>query len=575
MNELKNIWKLKFKNKVYGFRVHIGNSFYDIYVDDFSEKVKNKLISSRVIKSIPLIEHGNMLLTEQELKGLVIQELDSNLLHVLDDYLSSADLSDIGVDIKKKKERLSNKFIHYVPAKYIDDFVDFHIKHFDRNDNMYETLSKEQKEVIKGYMRFRSKKLFKELTGKTKLSVNRMTKLYQLKGDVDDWVYDGVEDTGYFGGGVCTLGHTLRYEHYAYSKTLNERIIFGTKCMSDFFDTNESTIRALTSLQERLIDELKVTVYLKEKGLSLYDLDKNEFWEVLKSLKGSFDKAMDGGSIWVTILSKWVNSGLPLTKKLYEVFTIFKRFYQEVEKDKLVNKYLGVLEGSYGYRLYRMVLDGGEDNKFSQSLGKSDYISFFNQSIEKLSVIDKCIKDYGVTREDVRRIVNIPCRYVLENGVYECNREGDITKTFLGEEAYKLKLVYGLLLRYDINLSLDFLDNFKHRHFKKMFETAVNWVYNERDWLFPLLKEVKEKGLDVAYDNEIRVKRYWLNVGIIDDTSHLFFDVYGYLAYKGYIEKKLHEVEFALKVSDSINANRKISIKQADVINQVLRNLTK
>jgi hypothetical protein len=87
---------------------------------------------------------------------------------------------------------------------------------------------------------------------------------------IEDWVYAGYHDTGAFGNGRCSRGHALRYEHYARNKITDEVVIFGIKCVTDFFN--------LTPMQLKLIQQGVVET-------------NNEIYEVLETLEkyGSFE----------------------------------------------------------------------------------------------------------------------------------------------------------------------------------------------------------------------------------------------------------------------------------------------
>lgn len=580
MNRLKNIWKLKYKNKVYAFRLALDNGLFDVYVDDFSDSAKSKLVSSKKIKSIPLIDKGDMLVTEQELNGLVVKELeDKALLKSIDDYISKTDLTNLRVDLEKKKEQLRRKFWSYLPKKYLDDFINFHIENFDRNDNIYTWFNEEQKDAIEGYMRFCSKRLFKELTGTTKLSIRKAGILANIKQDVDDWVYDGVRDTGYFGGGVCTLGHTLRYEHYAYSKELNERIIFGVKCMSDFFETDKQVISALTSLQDRLLDEIKVVAYIKYKGLDINYVNEKEFWEVLKGLKGSFEEVYQDGNIWVTILSKWVKNGLPFTDRLLKTYNIFKNRYERKKEDFVFERDVQVLEGTLAYRLYESVTKVGVKDEFTTSWSANDYNLFFRENARKLAKIEKWVTQSGITRDDLRKLLNYDVKYMEYDNRYIADLGGTVTKKLYGEDGYKLKVVMGLLYKKG-NPSVDILSNFKV--LKKLFKTSIDSVYDRGYQLWQVLSDIKKKDVMEIYKNKVSFRKYDLSSGVLP-SSHVegqkvvdnFDDIYGYLLCKAYIEKELPKDDFSLRICDSIITYEKISDKQARIINDTLKKLNK
>lgn len=62
---------------------------------------------------------------------------------------------------------------------------------------------------------------------------------------VKDWCYDGYKDTGSMGQGRCSRGHALRYEHYAKNIITEEVIVFGIKCVTDFFNLTPQQLKLI------------------------------------------------------------------------------------------------------------------------------------------------------------------------------------------------------------------------------------------------------------------------------------------------------------------------------------------
>lgn len=94
-------------------------------------------------------------------------------------------------------------------------------------------LNPEQVEFLSSYSKLRAARRFEQealrLVGKPEL--------------IGDWIYAGYYDTGYFGGGRCSRGHTLRYVHTAKNKVTNEEVNFGIKCVTDFFNLNPTVLK--------------------------------------------------------------------------------------------------------------------------------------------------------------------------------------------------------------------------------------------------------------------------------------------------------------------------------------------
>jgi hypothetical protein len=62
---------------------------------------------------------------------------------------------------------------------------------------------------------------------------------------VKDWCYNGYKDTGSMGQGRCSRGHALRYEHYAKNIITEEVIVFGIKCVTDFFNLTPQQLKLI------------------------------------------------------------------------------------------------------------------------------------------------------------------------------------------------------------------------------------------------------------------------------------------------------------------------------------------
>ncbi len=101
-------------------------------------------------------------------------------------------------------------------------------------EEYYKFLNKGQLDVIRKYSKL--------------VSANRFNmRMAELKGSQfleDDWVYLGYIDLGERVG-HCTLGHSLRYEHYAHNIVTYDSIVFGVKCVGDFFDLSLEQIKLI------------------------------------------------------------------------------------------------------------------------------------------------------------------------------------------------------------------------------------------------------------------------------------------------------------------------------------------
>lgn len=129
-------------------------------------------------------------------------------------------------------------------------------------EDYYGFLNKEQTELIRDYSRLKSANIFNK----------RMAEMRGNKNLIDDWIYLGFTDLG-DRIGKCSLGHPLRYEHYAYNVETKESIIFGVKCVADFFDLTEQQIKLIDKgVKETNTEILKVLKEIGNKKLIDWDI---------------------------------------------------------------------------------------------------------------------------------------------------------------------------------------------------------------------------------------------------------------------------------------------------------------
>lgn len=175
-----------------------------------------------------------------------------------------------------------------------DDLDDFYAAYEDDDDEeeegstvskLYTYLTEEQIKVLKRYYLWYSQQLFIEAQHDPTLGMKDMNRLAQKKADLDQlrntgglWHYAGFVDMGKKGNGYCTLGHPLRYMHLAwdvsvsdieqsffgedYNKDFEEMIesnnciIFGIKCISDFFEVDEECRHSLQRAQRESLKDM-------------------------------------------------------------------------------------------------------------------------------------------------------------------------------------------------------------------------------------------------------------------------------------------------------------------------------
>lgn len=86
--------------------------------------------------------------------------------------------------------------------------------------------------------------------------------------NVADWDYDGMKDVKSCGSPVyCDLcGYPIKYVHFAVHKETNEGLKFGCDCIADFFNLGVVGFSALTSVQQKILRDIRIIIALKENN---------------------------------------------------------------------------------------------------------------------------------------------------------------------------------------------------------------------------------------------------------------------------------------------------------------------
>lgn len=222
----------------------------------------------------------------------------------------------------------------YIPSDYYREFKAYCKEEFQNNNGIYDSFTDEQVEVIKDYFRWRSKRRVHELCRNTTLAVKpkKAEILSTLMGGVTDWEYDGCVDMGYFGGGRCDLGHTLRYEHYAYSPSTGRRLVFGINCASDFFGIEPEKLRKISEVQSEVLEEIKFIAFIINTGRHREYINK-EYGDLVDIIAAFRDRLNEiFGYEWNQMMGAFLKVKLPLT------LSMLNRI--EYVRNKFYNKYL-------------------------------------------------------------------------------------------------------------------------------------------------------------------------------------------------------------------------------------------
>lgn len=342
---IKDIWSLKFEGEILGVRVQtVRGEYYDIDIDVYTKQLN--LNPKDLKKSLRLLEVGDLFMTEEEFDtGLVIEDGSHNtrLLHAVNTFVRSSMKDDPIYKERRAKKilELKNAYGWYLPHKWLNDFAEYHIDNFEGNKNIYNSLTKGQLKIVREYFRWRTKLMFDEAKHSKVLrkSLKKARELVALMGDAEDWYYDGSVDTGAMGLSHCELGHALRYEHYAYSPSLDKHIIFGATCMSDFFEVDKKVLDNINRAQEMLLKEIKVIVFVMKTGREEeYSKEYKDLWDILRYFKGQFNDLIPNGSGWSYFIGGFVKQKLPLTKSMRDQYKKLQWKYQQaLEEERRAN----------------------------------------------------------------------------------------------------------------------------------------------------------------------------------------------------------------------------------------------
>ena len=334
-------------------------------------------------------------------------------------------------------------------------YIKYCEENFPKNNNMYVFLSNTQMEIVKKYMRMRTKEVFNQLSSRySRLAVKpeKALKLYDLMQGLDDWVYDGTVDTGYVGGGHCELGHALRYQHWAVSESTGKELVFGSTCAGDFFGITAEALKAIDGARDVTLEEIKVILYLLYSGNAetyaeeVYgDLESMcsipEVKEQFRSILGSY------GPIFTAMM----NNNLPLTKYLVEKVDKLRAWYENTYKSKLkqdeIRKRLAGISNEYVVHFDNILTGNNVERSGNIALAINSGIknscnlraTCDNESIVASVILSKHIEDNIDNVLAFAKLMNIDIftkkikSYTVSNGKFKrLATEREVTQKLIG-----------------------------------------------------------------------------------------------------------------------------------------------
>ena len=404
---IKDVKALEYEFDLMGIRVFTTKALYDIDI----ATCKRMRIDIGNLDAIQLVEFNGDYMTDEEIfEGLEVEDgsEDLALQSQVKTYFGLLDEKS-PLYQKKKKEKIaeySSSFYSYLPSAWLKPFAEFHFKNFEGNVGIYDDFNHQQLEVIKMYFRSRSRMIFAQSNTSPILVAKpaKATKLIRLMGNATDWEYSGTVDTGYKGNGHCTLGHALRYEHHAFSKSLNTGIIFGQTCMSDFFEVDKAVIQEIVEAQNVLLKEVKCMAFISstnryaEYASEYAELDKVLHW--VKNFSGKSGSVVEH---YLKFMHEFKRLQLPFTRSMLKKYTEWKNAYYEYVK--MPQSFKSFFEhqkyiDTQSRKDALVVIDAAARNELNFKLG------FWAYAVLKYEMVD-CYPYLRFFADNYRRIENI------------------------------------------------------------------------------------------------------------------------------------------------------------------------
>lgn len=264
-------------------------------------------------------------------------------------------------------------------------------------NEVFSKLNDEQKEVIKQLLIKKSKENFNK------------TKHKGMMNNSGEWIYNGCYDTGRMGNGKCTNGHSLRYAHIAVNVKTGEKIVFGIKCVHEFFNMSDKKQKEIEKSFNEANKMIKSIYKMVNSGNANY-IEKVEEIELIEKHSTSSDIEN------IKEIKMLINVKLPIPWFMAtSLDNKYKRIKIEVEtKEFLKNNE----ELNAAVTLYELIKNSINELQFAWELSTMasiknnlyDHGKLTDKQIElfiKLVHRDYEIKDYGEVRKKLETIMKV------------------------------------------------------------------------------------------------------------------------------------------------------------------------
>lgn len=264
-------------------------------------------------------------------------------------------------------------------------------------NEVFSKLNEEQKEVIKQLLIQKSKENFNK------------TKYKGMVNDSGEWIYNGCYDTGRMGNGKCTNGHSLRYAHIAVNVKTGKKIVFGIKCVHEFFnmtDEKQKEIEKSFNAANKIIK----TIYEMVNSDNTNYIEKAEEIELIEKHSTSSDIQN------IKEIKMLINAKLPIP---WFMVTSLDSKYKIISNQVKAKEFLENNEElNAAATLYKLIKDSINESQFSWEL--STMASIKNNLYDRGKLTDKqielfielvnrdyTIKDYSDVRNKLETIMKV------------------------------------------------------------------------------------------------------------------------------------------------------------------------
>lgn len=264
-------------------------------------------------------------------------------------------------------------------------------------NEVFSKLNEKQKEVIKQLSIKKSKEIFNQ------------TKYKGMINNSGEWIYNGCYDTGRMGNGKCTNGHSLRYAHIAVNVKTGKKIVFGIKCVHEFFNMTDKKQKEIEKSFNEANKMIKTIYEMVNSGNTNY-IEKAEEIELIE--KHSTSSNIQN----IKEIKMLINAKLPIP---WFMTTSLDNRYKIISNQVKAKEFLeNNTELNAAVTLYELIRDSINELQFAWELSTMasikndlyDHGKLTDKQIElfiKLVNKDYVIKDYSDVRNKLETIMKV------------------------------------------------------------------------------------------------------------------------------------------------------------------------